>query len=52
MAKQEDMKAVVNSANRRLRMGSGVAGAIQMAAGPELEDFCAALAPQRDSARP
>jgi O-acetyl-ADP-ribose deacetylase len=45
IAKQADMEAVVNSANPNLRMGSGVAGAIHMAAGPELEDYCAALAP-------
>lgn len=39
------MEAVVNSANPNLRMGSGVAGAIHMAAGPELEDYCESLAP-------
>ena len=45
IARQADMEAVVNSANPNLRMGSGVAGALHMAAGPELEDYCEALAP-------
>lgn len=45
IARQADIEAVVNSANPNLRMGSGVAGAIHMAAGPELEDYCEALAP-------
>lgn len=45
IARQADMEAVVNSANPNLRMGAGVAGAIHMAAGPELEDYCEALAP-------
>lgn len=45
IARQADMEAVVNSANPNLRMGSGVAGAIHMAAGPELEDYCEPLAP-------
>lgn len=45
IAKQADMDAVLNSANPNLRMGSGVAGAIHMAAGDELEDYCAPLAP-------
>lgn len=37
--------AVVNSANSNLRSGSGVAGAIHTAAGPELEAYCKPLAP-------
>lgn len=45
IAKQADMEAVVNSANPNLRMGSGVAGAIHMAAGPALEDYCEQFAP-------
>ena len=38
-------EAVVNSANANLRLGSGVAGAIHTAAGPELEEYCQPLAP-------
>ena len=45
IARQADMEAVINSANPNLRMGAGVAGAIHMAAGPELEDYCEPLAP-------
>jgi O-acetyl-ADP-ribose deacetylase len=45
IAKQPSCVAVVNSANANLRLGSGVAGAIHMAAGPELEDYCEPLAP-------
>lgn len=43
--KQPDVDAVVNSANANLRLGSGVAGAIHTAAGPELEVFCKPFAP-------
>ena len=42
---QPDVDAVVNSANANLRLGSGVAGAIHTAAGPELEKFCQPFAP-------
>jgi hypothetical protein len=45
IAKQSDIEAVVNSANANLRFGSGVAGAIHSAAGPELEDYCEPFAP-------
>ncbi len=45
IAKQPSCVAVVNSANSNLRLGSGVAGAIHMAAGPELEDYCEPFAP-------
>ena len=42
---QPDVDALVNSANANLRLGSGVAGAIHTAAGPELETFCQPFAP-------
>lgn len=42
---QPDVDALVNSANANLRLGSGVAGAIHTAAGPELEKFCKPFAP-------
>ena len=42
---QQDLEAIVNSANAKLQMGSGVAGAIHTAAGIELEEFCKPYAP-------
>lgn len=45
IVKQEDIQAVVNSANANLRFGSGVAGAIHGAAGIKLEKYCEQFAP-------
>jgi len=45
IVRQPDVDALVNSANANLRFGSGVAGSIHTAAGPELEQYCRRYSP-------
>jgi O-acetyl-ADP-ribose deacetylase (regulator of RNase III) len=45
IVQQPDVDALLNSANANLRFGSGVAGAIHTAAGPELEQYCRRYSP-------
>ncbi|HSI71266.1 MAG TPA: macro domain-containing protein [Gillisia sp.] len=45
IASQQDVEAVVNAANAHLATGAGVAGALHMAAGPNLYMECKPLAP-------
>lgn len=45
IVEQLDCDGIVNSANERLRAGSGVCGAIYRAAGPELEPYSQKLGP-------
>jgi O-acetyl-ADP-ribose deacetylase (regulator of RNase III) len=40
-----DVEAVVNAANRRLQLGSGVAGAIRACGGPSIQEECNRLGP-------
>jgi O-acetyl-ADP-ribose deacetylase (regulator of RNase III) len=40
-----DVEAVVNAANKHLRLGGGVAGAIRVRGGPAIQEECDRLAP-------
>ncbi len=40
-----DVEAVVNAANRQLKLGGGVAGAIRVHGGPSIQEECDRLAP-------
>ncbi len=40
-----DVEAVVNAANKTLRLGGGVAGAIRVRGGPSIQEECDRLAP-------
>jgi O-acetyl-ADP-ribose deacetylase (regulator of RNase III) len=40
-----DVEAVVNAANKQLRLGGGVAGAIRARGGPSIQEQCDRLAP-------
>jgi O-acetyl-ADP-ribose deacetylase (regulator of RNase III) len=45
ITKQDDIEAIVNAANTNLKMGGGVARAIRLAAGNEIQNECDKLAP-------
>jgi O-acetyl-ADP-ribose deacetylase (regulator of RNase III) len=40
-----DVEAIVNAANKQLRLGGGVAGAIRARGGPSIQEECDRLAP-------
>ena len=45
ITQQQDCQAIANAANNMLLPGAGIAGAIQKAAGRELEKYCEQYAP-------
>jgi O-acetyl-ADP-ribose deacetylase (regulator of RNase III) len=45
IVRQQDVDELVNSTNVNLRFGSGVAGAIHAAAGPEMGQYCLQYSP-------